>query len=52
MVKIKNKMYQPLPLLLEGKTVIIPSRKSMMLEKITPQMIALKARGLLQIIRK
>lgn len=52
MIKVKNKMYQPLPLVDNNRTIIIPARKSMMFEKITPQMIALKSKGLLQIIRK
>lgn len=52
MIKIKNKMYQPLLLLIDGKTIVIPSRKSMMINNITPQMAALKAQGLLQIIKK
>ena len=52
MIKIKNKMYQPLPLLLDGKTIIIPKRKALMVAKITKQMITLKAQGLVQIIRK
>lgn len=52
MIKVKNKMYQPLPLVDNGKTILIPARKSVMLEKITQQIIALKSKGLLQIIRK
>jgi hypothetical protein len=52
MVKVKNKMYQPVPLLIDGKTVIVPSRGSIDVVNVTPQMVALKARGLLQIIRK
>ena len=45
-------MYQPAPLLIDGKTVIVPSRSSIDVENVTPQMVALKARGLLQIIQK
>lgn len=52
MVKIKNKMYQPLPLIIDGKTIVIPERKSIDVEKITPQLVALKAQGLIQIIKK
>lgn len=52
MVKIKNKMYQPLPLVLNGQTIIIPERKSIDVDEVTPQLIALKAKGLIQIIKK
>lgn len=52
MIKIKNKMYQPVPLLINGKTVVLPQRKSIEVEKVTPQMAALKSKGLLQIIKK
>lgn len=52
MVKIKNKTYQPIGLLIDGNTFLVPQRKSKEVEKITPQMIALKSKGLIQIIRK
>lgn len=52
MVKIKNKTYQPLPLLIDGKTIILPSRKSIDVLIVTKQMIALQSRGMLQIIKK
>ena len=50
--KVKNKTYQPLPLLVEGRTVILPKRKSFITDKITSQMAALKSKGMLQIIKK
>ena len=50
--KVKNKTYQPLPLIIEGRTVILPKRKSIMLSKISSQMAALKSKGMLQIIKK
>lgn len=52
MVKIKNKTYQPIGLLIDGKTFQVPGRKSKSVETVTPQMIALKAKGLIQIIKK
>lgn len=52
MTKIKNKMYQPLPLIIDGKTVVVGSWKSIEVEEVTPQMISLKAQGLVQVIRK
>ena len=52
MIKIKNKMYQPLPIILDNKTIIIPSRKSKEVREITKQMSALKSKGLIQIIKK
>ena len=52
MVKIKNKTYQPIGLLIDGKTYQVPGRKSKSVEVVTPQMIALKAKGLIQIIKK
>lgn len=52
MIKIKNKMYQPLPLVEKGKTILIPARKSVEVETISPQIVALKSKGLVQIIRK
>lgn len=52
--KIKNKTYQPIPLVIEGNTLIIPERKFIELSEnqITPQIIALKSKGLLQLIKK
>lgn len=52
MVKIKNKTYQPIGLLIDDKTILVPKRKAKSVEKVTPQMIALKAKGLIQIIKK
>ena len=52
MVKVKNKMYQPLPLLIDGKTLLVPKRKSIEVQQVTKQMVALKSKGLLQIIKK
>ncbi len=52
MVKIKNKTYQPLPLLIDGKTIIVPGRKSVDVPTVTKQMVALKSKGMLQIIKK
>lgn len=52
MVKIKNKTYQPIGLLIDGKTLILPGRKSKEVERVTPQMIALKSKGLIQVIKK
>lgn len=52
MIKVKNKTYQPIPLVIDGKTVLVPKRTSREVSQVTPQMKALKAKGLLQIIRK
>jgi len=52
MVKIKNKTYQPIGLIIEGKTMLVPGRKSKDVDSVTPQMIALKSKGLIQIIKK
>lgn len=52
MVKIKNKTYQPLPLLIDGKTIIVPGRKSVDVPTVTKQIAALKSKGMLQIIKK
>jgi hypothetical protein len=52
MVKIKNKTYQPLPLVIDGKTFIVPERTAQEVPKITKQMLALKSKGMLQIISK
>jgi len=52
MIKVKNKTYQPLLLLLGGKTIIVPGRKSINVPKVSKQMIALKSKGMLQIIKK
>ncbi len=52
MVKIKNKTYQPIGLIIEGKTMLVPGRKSKDVDNVTPQMIALKSKGLIQIIKK
>lgn len=52
MTKIKNKTYQPIPLIIDGSTKLLPKRKSRIVEEVTPQMIALKTQGLIQIIKK
>ena len=52
MVKIKNKTYQPIGLIIEGKTMLVPGRKSKDVDNVTSQMIALKSKGLIQIIKK
>lgn len=52
MIKVKNKTYQPIPLVIDGKTVLIPKRTSKEVSQITQQMLSLKTKGLLQIIRK
>lgn len=50
-MKIKNKTYQPIPLLVDGKTVILPGRTSLDVSEVTAQMVALKSKGMLQIIK-
>jgi hypothetical protein len=57
MYKIKNKAYQPIPLELKnGKTVVLTNRSSVLDDvpdsEITNQMLALKAAGQIQIIKK
>lgn len=52
MTKVKNKTYQPVPLIIDGQTILLPKRKSKVVESVTPQMVALKAQGLIQIIKK
>ncbi len=52
MIKVKNKTYQPIPLVIDGKTVIVPGRKSVDVPQVSKQMIALKSKGMLQIISK
>jgi hypothetical protein len=52
MIKVKNKTYSPITLTVNGKSVILPERRSIDVEVLTPQMIALKAQGLLQVIKK
>ena len=52
MIKIKNKTYQPIPLMINGTTRLLPKRKSRVVEEVTSQMIALKSQGLIQIIKK
>ena len=52
MVKIKNKTYQPIALLISDTTILVPGRKAVDVEDVTPQMIALKSKGLIQIIKK
>jgi hypothetical protein len=57
MFKIKNKAYQPIPLELKnGKTVVLTDRSSVLDnvadDEITSQMLALKAAGQIQIIKK
>lgn len=50
-IKVKNKTYQPIPLQIEDETIVVPKRKTVMVERVTQQMVALKAKGLLQIIK-
>lgn len=50
-VKVKNKTYQPIPLVIGDSTVVLPARKQIVVEDVTEQMIALKEQGLLQIIK-
>lgn len=52
MTKIKNKTYQPIPLIINGTTRLLPKRKSKIVEEVTPQMVVLKSQGLIQIIKK
>jgi hypothetical protein len=52
MTKIKNKTYQSIPLEINGKTIILPGRASTDVDAVTSQMLALKARGMLQIVQK
>lgn len=52
MVKVKNRTYQPIALLIDDKTILVPGRKATDVEVVTPQMIALKSKGLIQIIKK
>jgi hypothetical protein len=57
MYKIKNKSYQPIPLILkDGSTVVLTNRSASIDniadEDITPQMLALKSAGQIQIIKK
>ena len=48
-VKVKNKTYQPIPLVIGGSTIVLPARKFIVVESVTEQMTALKEQGLLQI---
>ena len=52
MVKVKNKTYQTIALLINDTTILVPGRKSTDVEEVTPQMIALKSKGLIQVIKK
>ena len=52
MMKIKNKTYQSITLEINGKTLILPGRESTDVEEVTQQMLALKGRGMLQIVQK
>lgn len=52
MVKVKNKTYQPIGLIIDGQTILLPGRKSKSVDNVTPQMIALKSKGLIQVIKK
>ena len=52
MYKIKNKTYQPIPLIINGVTIIVPGRRVIDIEEVTSQMVALKSQGLLQVIQK
>jgi hypothetical protein len=50
-VKVKNKTYQPIPLVIGDSTVVLPARKTITVEEVSEQMVALKEQGLLQIIK-
>jgi hypothetical protein len=51
--KMKNKTYQPIPLVVNGQTIIVTSRKTLdEVEEVTPQMVTLKSVGMVQIIKK
>lgn len=51
--KMKNKTYQPIPLVINGETIIVPSRKTLDdVDEVTSQMTTLKAVGMVQIIKK
>ena len=50
-IKVKNKTYQPVPLVIGGNTIILPGRKTIVVEDVSEQMIALREQGLLQIIK-
>ena len=50
-VKVKNKTYQPIPLVIADSTVVLPARKTISVDEVTEQMVALKEQGLLQIIK-
>lgn len=49
--KIKNKTKQPIPLIIDNETVILPGDKSIILDDITKQAENLKKMGLLSIRR-
>lgn len=50
-VKIKNKTYQSIPLVIGDTTVVLPARKIITVDEVTDQMIALKEQGMIQIIK-
>lgn len=51
--KIKNKSYQPIPLVINNETIIVTSRKTLEeVDNVTDQMTTLKSAGLIQIIKK
>ena len=51
--KVKNKTYQSLTLVIDGKSITIPARKALEnVVTITKQMTTLKHVGMLQIIKK
>ncbi len=51
--KMKNKTYQPIPLVVNGQTIIVTSRKTLEnVEEVTAQMVTLKSAGMVQIINK
>lgn len=49
--KIKNKTKQPIPLMINNETVILPGDKSITIDELTKQAENLKKMGLLSIRR-
>lgn len=46
---LKNKSYSPINIIVDGKSVILPARKSMQVNSLTKQIISLKNSGLIHI---
>jgi hypothetical protein len=51
MIKVKNKTYTPITLSVADKSIIVPGRKSVEVDDVTPQILALKNKGLIQVIK-